>query len=144
MTFTLPRTEHEFCRTTNVVFAVVACAVANSDNRAAYRPKFAIDRASPLPLSAPKTPRRQSYLRIGLVHLEALASCANAKPIIISNPTVSKAEVRVLKHVSEDRPSHVQYKQHSATVDSMNPFPLPLESCFVIVVFTLARLSMGT
>lgn len=32
--------------------------------------------------------------RIGLVHLEALSSCANAKPIIISNPTVSKAEVR--------------------------------------------------
>lgn len=31
--------------------------------------------------------------RIGLVHLEALASCANAKPLIISNPTVSKAEV---------------------------------------------------
>lgn len=32
--------------------------------------------------------------RIGLVHLEALSSCANAKPLIISNPTVSKAEVR--------------------------------------------------
>ncbi|CAM9161011.1 unnamed protein product [Chrysoparadoxa australica] len=30
--------------------------------------------------------------RIGLVHLEALASCPDAKPIIISNPTVSKAE----------------------------------------------------
>merc|ERR1712146_116422 len=30
--------------------------------------------------------------RIGLVHLEALASCLDAKPIIISNPTVSKAE----------------------------------------------------
>merc|ERR1719201_1473846 len=30
--------------------------------------------------------------RIGIVHLEALASCAEAKPIIISNPTVSKAE----------------------------------------------------
>ena len=27
------------------------------------------------------------------MHLEALASCANAKPLIISNPTVSKAEV---------------------------------------------------
>lgn len=27
------------------------------------------------------------------MHLEALASCANAKPIIISNPTVSKAQV---------------------------------------------------
>ena len=30
--------------------------------------------------------------RIGLVHLEALASVSEAKPIIISNPTVSKAE----------------------------------------------------
>ena len=30
--------------------------------------------------------------RIGLVHLEALASCVEAKPIIISNPTVSKAQ----------------------------------------------------
>ena len=30
--------------------------------------------------------------RIGLVHLEALASCVDAKPIIISNPTVSKAQ----------------------------------------------------
>ncbi|CAM9847300.1 unnamed protein product, partial [Sphacelaria rigidula] len=35
--------------------------------------------------------------RIGLVHLEALASCANAKPIIISNPTVSKAEAAAKK-----------------------------------------------
>lgn len=35
--------------------------------------------------------------RIGLVHLEALASCANAKPIIISNPTVSKAEAAAAK-----------------------------------------------
>lgn len=34
--------------------------------------------------------------RIGLVHLEALASCANAKPIIVSNPTVSKAEVSTM------------------------------------------------
>ena len=30
--------------------------------------------------------------RIGVVHLEALASCIDAKPIIISNPTVSKAK----------------------------------------------------
>lgn len=30
--------------------------------------------------------------RIGIVHLEALAGCPNAKPIIISNPTVSKAQ----------------------------------------------------
>ncbi|CAM9196965.1 unnamed protein product [Ectocarpus sp. 6 AP-2014] len=35
--------------------------------------------------------------RIGLVHLEALSSCANAKPIIISNPTVSKAEAAASK-----------------------------------------------
>ncbi|CAM9755943.1 unnamed protein product, partial [Hapterophycus canaliculatus] len=35
--------------------------------------------------------------RIGLVHLEALASCANAKPMIISNPTVSKAEAAAKK-----------------------------------------------
>ncbi|CAM9176211.1 unnamed protein product [Pylaiella littoralis] len=35
--------------------------------------------------------------RIGLVHLEALASCANAKPLIISNPTVSKAEAAAAK-----------------------------------------------
>uniref|UniRef100_A0A6V1RSK2 Gfo/Idh/MocA-like oxidoreductase N-terminal domain-containing protein n=1 Tax=Heterosigma akashiwo TaxID=2829 RepID=A0A6V1RSK2_HETAK len=30
--------------------------------------------------------------RIGLVHLEALSACPDATPIIISNPTVSKAE----------------------------------------------------
>jgi myo-inositol 2-dehydrogenase / D-chiro-inositol 1-dehydrogenase len=30
--------------------------------------------------------------RIGVVHLEALARCADAKPIIISNPTVAKAQ----------------------------------------------------
>lgn len=30
--------------------------------------------------------------RIGLVHLEALASCQNAECVIVSNPTVSKAE----------------------------------------------------
>ena len=33
--------------------------------------------------------------RIGLVHLEALARCSNANPIIISNPTLSKAEAAV-------------------------------------------------
>ena len=30
--------------------------------------------------------------RIGLVHLEALSQCQDAKCVIISNPTVSKAE----------------------------------------------------
>jgi hypothetical protein len=30
--------------------------------------------------------------RIGLVHLEAIGACSRAVPIIISNPTVSKAE----------------------------------------------------
>jgi len=35
--------------------------------------------------------------RIGLVHLEALASCADARPVIISNPTASKAEAAAKK-----------------------------------------------
>ena len=35
--------------------------------------------------------------RIGIVHLEALAGCADAKPIIISNPTVSKAKAAAEK-----------------------------------------------
>ena len=30
--------------------------------------------------------------RIGIVHLEALSQCESAKAVIISNPTVSKAE----------------------------------------------------
>ena len=36
--------------------------------------------------------------RIGLVHLEAIASCENAKAVIISNPTVSKAEAAAEKY----------------------------------------------
>ena len=35
--------------------------------------------------------------RIGIVHLEALASCPDARPIIISNPTASKAEAAAAK-----------------------------------------------
>jgi len=35
--------------------------------------------------------------RIGLVHLEALSQCATAQPIIISNPTVAKAEAAAKK-----------------------------------------------
>ena len=35
--------------------------------------------------------------RIGLVHLEALSKCENAKAVIISNPTVSKAEAAAAK-----------------------------------------------
>mmetsp|Transcript_19 Transcript_19/g.39 ORF Transcript_19/g.39 Transcript_19/m.39 type:complete len:447 (-) Transcript_19:322-1662(-) len=35
--------------------------------------------------------------RIGVVHLEALASCPDARPVIISNPTVSKAEAAAKK-----------------------------------------------
>ncbi|KAL1508297.1 hypothetical protein AB1Y20_004409 [Prymnesium parvum] len=35
--------------------------------------------------------------RIGIVHLEALASCAKANPIIISNPTVAKAQAAAAK-----------------------------------------------
>lgn len=35
--------------------------------------------------------------RIGVVHLEALASCIEARPVIISNPTVSKAEAAAKK-----------------------------------------------
>jgi len=36
--------------------------------------------------------------RIGLVHLEALSSCESAKAVIISNPTVSKAESAAVKY----------------------------------------------
>ena len=36
--------------------------------------------------------------RIGVVHLEAIASCSNARAIIISNPTVSKAEAAVERY----------------------------------------------
>jgi inositol 2-dehydrogenase len=35
--------------------------------------------------------------RIGLVHLEALSQCENAKAVIISNPTVAKAEKAAAK-----------------------------------------------
>ena len=35
--------------------------------------------------------------RIGLVHLEALSKCENAKAVIISNPTISKAEAAATK-----------------------------------------------
>ena len=35
--------------------------------------------------------------RIGLVHLEALSSCESARAVIISNPTVSKAEAAAAK-----------------------------------------------
>jgi len=40
--------------------------------------------------------------RIGLVHLEALSSCENAKAVIISNPTVSKAEAAADKFKLQD------------------------------------------
>lgn len=36
--------------------------------------------------------------RIGLVHLEALASCQNAECVIVSNPTVAKAEAAAKLH----------------------------------------------
>ena len=36
--------------------------------------------------------------RIGLVHLEALSSCDSAKAVIISNPTVSKAQAAAEKY----------------------------------------------
>merc|ERR1719498_2274215 len=36
--------------------------------------------------------------RIGIVHLEALASCENANPVIISNPTISKAQAAAEKY----------------------------------------------
>ena len=35
--------------------------------------------------------------RIGVVHLEALSKCENAKAVIISNPTVAKAEAAANK-----------------------------------------------
>jgi len=47
--------------------------------------------------------------RIGLVHLEALASCENANPVIISNPTESKAKAAAEK-----------YKLGSYTSDAMD------------------------
>ena len=36
--------------------------------------------------------------RIGLVHLEALSRCESARAVIISNPTVSKAEEAAIKY----------------------------------------------
>ena len=47
--------------------------------------------------------------RIGMVHLEALASCESANPIIISNPTISKAQAAAEK-----------YKLPSFTADAMD------------------------
>mgnify|MGYP006143613319 CR=1 FL=1 len=40
--------------------------------------------------------------RIGIVHLEALSSCENAKAVIISNPTVSKAQAAADKYKLQD------------------------------------------
>lgn len=34
--------------------------------------------------------------RIGLVHLEAITKAPGVTPVIISNPTISKAEVRTV------------------------------------------------
>ena len=36
--------------------------------------------------------------RIGMVHLEALSKCGNAKAVIISNPTISKAEAAAAQY----------------------------------------------
>ena len=36
--------------------------------------------------------------RIGIVHLEALAQCETANAVIISNPTISKAEAAAEKY----------------------------------------------
>ena len=40
--------------------------------------------------------------RIGIVHLEALAQCETANAVIISNPTVSKAEAACKKYKLQD------------------------------------------
>lgn len=37
--------------------------------------------------------------RIGLVHLEAIAKAPGVTPVIVSNPTISKAEVSYDKFV---------------------------------------------
>ena len=39
--------------------------------------------------------------RIGLVHLEAIAKAPGVTPVIVSNPTVSKAEVRKFKRMKK-------------------------------------------
>ena len=39
--------------------------------------------------------------RIGMVHLEALSSCESAKAVIISNPTVSKAQAAAARYKLE-------------------------------------------
>lgn len=49
--------------------------------------------------------RRSSFLgmgRIGLVHLEAITKAPGVTPVIVSNPTVSKAEVS-MTHSDEDQ-----------------------------------------
>ena len=50
--------------------------------------------ASPNPLSEPSAPDPEQ----GLVHLEALSRCESARAVIISNPTVSKAEEAAVKY----------------------------------------------
>ena len=52
--------------------------------------------------------------RIGIVHLEALSGCATANPIIISNPTVSKAQAAA-----------AQYKLPEFTGDAMDVITHP-------------------
>ena len=64
--------------------------------------------------------------RIGLVHLEALAATAEAKPIIISNPTVSKAEVRAPACCVRPDPSSAYRLPTSEPALTMPPCrPLP-------------------
>ncbi len=40
--------------------------------------------------------------RIGLVHLEAITKAPGVRPVIVSNPTVSKAEAGALREEEKD------------------------------------------
>ena len=75
-----------------VVALIFQNAVAFSNQKHAFRPR------SSLSMTAQENETKEIKVgvigcgRIGLVHLEAITKAPGVKPVIVSNPTVSKAE----------------------------------------------------
>jgi threonine dehydrogenase-like Zn-dependent dehydrogenase len=90
-------------KTVAVIFALVATLAPQSASAFAFQKPMAA-RRSALSMSVEQGETKDTIKvgvigmgRIGLVHLEAITKAPGVTPIIVSNPTISKAEAGALR-----------------------------------------------
>lgn len=94
-----------------LVLLCTASSVAFSPSPKAFHALTGISRSGRLSMTVEETHEKEIKVgvigcgRIGIVHLGAITKAPNVRPVIVSNPTVAKAEKGALHDESSDADS---------------------------------------